>query len=204
MSTVVTREKGSLSTIKGVKSPCQDCTVLKGRITLEYTNGTIANPKTGVYLHHAVAMDLSGKKQHAMVCPGHMAKIPKGPAFFLGGAADTDTALYTTSDGQFKSGYYVKPKARMAMMAELMNYSPEQQTVYIVAEAEYFPSMPEGYLDSLAIPISVNDCLRTEFKVKTPLYSKASGDYNIGGDSYIVNMGMLLYLFMYGKNQLTR
>jgi hypothetical protein len=43
---------------------------------------------------------------------------------------------YTTPDGKFKSGYFVDNNKFM-MQAEMINYRPEEQTVYILADLEY-------------------------------------------------------------------
>jgi hypothetical protein len=42
-------------------SLCNDCTVLAGKMTVVFENGTRADIGGGVYLHHSVAIDISKK-----------------------------------------------------------------------------------------------------------------------------------------------
>lgn len=44
--------------------------------------------------------------------------------------------MYTTPDGKFPSGYYIKDN-RFLMQAEIVNYRREPQDVYIQIDMEY-------------------------------------------------------------------
>lgn len=72
---------------------CKNCTVLAGKTTVVYVNGTKADLNNGVYLHHAVAIDVT-KSTPSFVkgCGGIAASFSP----FLGGAVDGFTQLYTT------------------------------------------------------------------------------------------------------------
>jgi len=49
---------------------CSDCTVLAGKMQIVYENGTAAKIADGVYLHHAITIDLSKKLQGFVTsCP---------------------------------------------------------------------------------------------------------------------------------------
>src|ERR1700712_2938406 len=73
---------------------CTDCTVLAGRMEVAFENGTKADIKSGVYLHHAVAMDLS-KQVSGFVhsCPGSKKGnvILDNVGTFIGGAVVSNT-----------------------------------------------------------------------------------------------------------------
>ena len=43
---------------------------------------------------------------------------------------------YTTPDGKFNSGYFIDNNKFM-MQVEMINYRPEEQTVYVLADLEY-------------------------------------------------------------------
>jgi hypothetical protein len=185
----MTKEKGSLLQFEILAPICKDCIVLTGGVTLEYRDGSPANVSTGVYNHHVIVLDV-GKTQHMMVCPGSsVPRVPSSPALFLGGASGDTFQLFTTADGTFKTGYYISPTDNLAMMAEIMNYRAQKQEIYIVTEAEWIQGKPEGYLDTMTLPMSVGDCNQPEFMITQDRYSKSSGDWIVPADGYIMNIG---------------
>jgi hypothetical protein len=147
-------------------SLCKDCTVLSGKMTVVFENGTRADIGGGVYLHHSVAIDISKSiGGFVSACPlGENAMIndllKKGGAgginTFIGGAVvsalskqllciylldllqDEFTQFYTTPDGKFNSGYYIKDND-FALQAEIINYRSTEQSVYIQTDLEYLP-----------------------------------------------------------------
>jgi hypothetical protein len=56
---------------------------------------------------------------------------------------DDFTQLYTTPDGSFKSGYYIKDN-NFAMQAEMINYLPTEQKVYVQTDLEWVPGKVGG------------------------------------------------------------
>ena len=74
---------------------CTDCTVLAGKMQVVYENGTAAKTGDGVYLHHAITIDLS-KKMNGFVSSCSLTgsfsdmflKVggAKGVSTFIGGA----------------------------------------------------------------------------------------------------------------------
>jgi hypothetical protein len=57
---------------------CTDCTVLAGKMSVVFANGSRADIGSGVYLHHAIAVDLN-KKQEGFVtlCPPNVTAFGK-------------------------------------------------------------------------------------------------------------------------------
>jgi hypothetical protein len=53
---------------------------------------------------------------------------------------DEFTQYYTTPDGKFESGYFIKNND-FAMQAEMINYSKDEQSVYIQTDIEYLPGL---------------------------------------------------------------
>jgi hypothetical protein len=185
----MTKEKGSLLTLEPITSICTDCVTLTGGITLEHPDGSLANVSTGVYNHHVTVLNL-GKTQHMMVCPGaSVPRVPSAPALFLGGASDDTVQVFAPNNGSVKAGYYINPTDTLVMIAEVMNYQLQKQDIYIVAEAEWIQGKPQGYLDTVTLPISVGNCNKAEFMITQDRYNQSSGDWIVPADGYIITMG---------------
>ena len=67
--------------------PCRDCMIVSMQAGLEYTNGSIADADTGMWLHHTVFMNLNRKE----------AMCGRGQRFFASGNERTPIDL--TSHG---------------------------------------------------------------------------------------------------------
>jgi hypothetical protein len=112
---------------------CKDCTVLKGRASVNFEDGKEAGVEDGVYIHHAVVVDVS--KSPAPAIPG-CGGVGQSLSTFLGAGVDNFTQWYTTPDASFPAGYYVKDDS-FIMQAEFVNYKPTNQTVYVQLDYEY-------------------------------------------------------------------
>lgn len=82
-------------------------------------------------------------KGFATACPADSksplaGKQTGGVNVFIGGAVDNFTQMYTTPDGLFNSGYYIKQNQFM-MQAEMINYRTDEQVVYVETDIEYVP-----------------------------------------------------------------
>jgi hypothetical protein len=82
-------------------------------------------------------------KGFATACPANSAsplagKQSGGVSVFIGGAVDNFTQMYTTPDGKFDSGYYIKENNFM-MQAEMINYRKDDQVVFVETDIEYVP-----------------------------------------------------------------
>jgi len=187
---------GSLAFTHSIPSVCDnsDCMVLFGDTSLEFPNGSLASISTGVYNHHVLLWD-SGRHERPAICPGStiLDTVPKVPAIFIGGAADAATGglLYTSPDGNFKSGYYIQRDAKQGMSAEIMNYHQTASTVYVVVETEYMPGQPPGYLDVHNVVLSAMPCNKPIMDLPKPQYSTTSEDWIVPSDGYIVNISAL-------------
>ena len=162
-------DPNGFSIVKMIKKGalCNDCTVLAGKMTVVFENGTRADISGGVYLHHSIAIDLSKRLGgFVTICPpkdnaalNDMVKKggSGGANTIIGGAVvcpsiqllhltyhhsllqqDEFTQYYTTPDGKFNSGYYIKDN-NFALQAEIINYRSTEQSVYIQTDLEYLP-----------------------------------------------------------------
>jgi hypothetical protein len=123
-----------------------------------------------------------------MVCKTSLPIRGTGPKLVVGSAVDTDARIYTTPDGQFKSGNYMTKTPKLSLMAELINYKDEEQTVYVVMEIEAVQGPRDDYLDAVAVPLSAVPCIKALFVLSKPVEGFTGGPYKVSGDSYIVNM----------------
>jgi hypothetical protein len=179
--------KGAFSFATNLDPICSDCMVLRGGAVLEFANGTHASIADGIYNHHVITNNY-GKKEHSVTCPGSSVSIPKSAGLFIAAGNDHGDQLYTSEDGSFKSGYYIKPTDTFDMEGEFMNYNAAPQTIYVVIDFEYLPGKPEGYLDAHSLTLSVAPCNETAFKLPRPQYSKTSQGWTVPADGYIVNI----------------
>jgi hypothetical protein len=57
---------------------CTDCTVLAGKLTVVFENGTRADVSSGVYLHHAITIDLNKQPDgFVTMCPTNVTAFGK-------------------------------------------------------------------------------------------------------------------------------
>jgi hypothetical protein len=73
-------DPNGFSTIKLLSqgAMCTDCTVLAGKLTVVFENGTRADIKSGVYLHHAITVDLNKQQQgFVTMCPTNITAFGK-------------------------------------------------------------------------------------------------------------------------------
>lgn len=157
---------------------CKECTVLAAKLDAVFENGTRADIKSGVYLHHVVTFNMGQRRmptdfvnQWLDFCPGGgfaekmgtnvlgvATNINRGrsSSIFGFGSVDEFKQLYTTPDGKFDSGFYLHPKDEMLMAAELVNYRKEDVPIYIQVDFEWVP----GKVGKEAVTglSSVTDC----------------------------------------------
>jgi hypothetical protein len=88
----------------------------------------------GVYIHHAVTLDVSKPvKTYITGCGDAAGNLSP----FIGAGVDDFTQFYTTQDAKLPSGY-IKDDTFL-MQLELVNYKEVQQKVFIQIDLEYVP-----------------------------------------------------------------
>lgn len=137
---------------------CSDCTVLASQIDVVDEAGTRASIDSGVYLHHALAIDVATDRKvvstttndWTQFCEGFeimqsaMQSQIKNPqdtqiAVFSFGAVDEFKQFWTTKDGKFDSGYYLGANDKILLQAEMTNLSKGPKEVYLQFDVEYLP-----------------------------------------------------------------
>lgn len=152
---------------------------------LEFANGKVADVAEGIYNHHLTISQM-GKPSKNMICPGRGGggSVPMSP--LVGTASDASTQLYTSEDGEFASGFFSK-KGEMSMLNfQLINYKPQVQEVYVVAEVEYIPELRSNFLDATLANL-VPNCARLETFLEKNVQSFVSQDWVVPQDGYILN-----------------
>ncbi|KIW51082.1 hypothetical protein PV05_09834 [Exophiala xenobiotica] len=128
--------------------PCTQCVVTWMHMGLEYTNGTVANPDTGMWLHHGIMVNINRTDS---VC-GPRAY---GQRFFASG--NERTAVDFSAGGTFKAGYFLDAADAVALSVELMNMLdvPQQDVVLTIkyeivegAHIQNFLKVTPYWLDS--------------------------------------------------------
>jgi hypothetical protein len=109
---------------------CKDCTMLAGKTRVVSEAGKVLGIADGVYVHHAVVMDVSKPVKNYISGCGD---APGSLSPFMGAGVDDFTQYYTTPDGKYPSGYYIKDDTFL-MQLELVNYKEVPQKVYVQME----------------------------------------------------------------------
>jgi hypothetical protein len=94
--------------------------------------------------------------------------------------------LYTTDDGEFKSGFFHKKGEGAYLSYQLINYKNAVQEVYAIAEYEYIPELKKDFLDTTLANL-VPNCARLETRLEKNVQSFVSSDYIVPADGYILN-----------------
>jgi hypothetical protein len=135
-----------------IKGPCKNCTVLRNKILLVNENGEPLGVDRGIYQHHVNMLPTSmmrvNEPSFAETCPdidkqfypigGYSRPIGMdiiGHAF-ASQAVENFTLWWTPPDGSVQSGYY-HDGSPLVMGAEIVNYNPSPQKVYVALDLEY-------------------------------------------------------------------
>lgn len=182
-------DPNSVQLNKQLSGFCTNCTVLYGKSKLMYQDGSEASVLTGVYTHHVVMVDMSKNTMPFYLCQGQKGFLGTFPAAgFIVSGNDEAANYFTTPDGKFDSGYAIGAKPSVTMQAELINYKPTPQTIYITAEIEYVKGHPAEY-DSTVSLFSVTGCEFPDYHVAKdkPQYSLLSALVPMPVDGDIIN-----------------
>lgn len=95
-------DPNSIQLNKGMNGFCSNCTVLSGKASLMYADGTQAGVTTGVYIHHIVMIDSSKVSMPFYLCQGQKEFLGTFPAagFIVAGNDEADN-FFTTPDGKY-------------------------------------------------------------------------------------------------------
>ena len=167
---------------------CKNCTVLKGHVGIENMDGTPADPKTGVYIHHILTFDTSKKsKNFVSGCQGGLAgAVGMMGSKFIGSGEDNNNVAvwYTARDGSSPSGFHVGANDNFMANVDLVNYAAEKK-VYLTMELEYMKG--KTGMDATETLLSVTGCGVASIKLsQTGPTNTTSGKYTFTQDGEIL------------------
>jgi hypothetical protein len=145
----------------------------------------------GLYNHHIAFIDMSSLTPAVVSCGDGRAFATIPANVFMGGAADTLGNRYTTSDGQFKSGFYLGKNAGVILMVDVVNYNDQPKNIYVVSEIEYLPGKREGYMQSSVIDLDIGVCggksgLYLQAPKGQPKFAFQGKDFTVERDGYFL------------------
>lgn len=174
---------------------CSDCTVLYGKGTVHFEDGTRATAETGVYEHHVVVVDMMKSfngGQKFILCNPPESWLSMIPAVgFIVSGNDEAANYHTTPNGKFNSGYIINGTNKagvMGIQAELVNYRPEKQKIYLVMEYEWLKGQPESPADSSVSLFSVTGCKPPDYHPKDRVYNMTSDSFTMKKNGFLINM----------------
>jgi len=145
----ISMDPGGTTVLRRIKKGiCKDCSVLRGRVALTDKDGNTISIGSGVYLHHIGFL------------PGKIASSPQVVRSNCGGSSGSTrsymglpnmlfvqgienfTTWYTSPTGNLDSGFYANSDT-YSMIAEIVNYKSEKQSVYITVDYEFVPGKPK-------------------------------------------------------------
>lgn len=180
---------------------CKDCTILAARTGLELENGTKADTSNGVYLHHVLVSDVTKPG----VLPVSPCEIPRQPnaanaipdpferlsgirgSGFLGSGDDDGNShtSFTNPDAKYKSGYFIGKNDDFVIMADIVNITPQSQSVYIVLDLEW--ATGHNGVDATNMMFSVGGCRGRPIALNlTGVATTKSQEYAVLRDSDLI------------------
>jgi hypothetical protein len=112
----------------------------------------------GLYNHHAVFFSSShGLPSDLISCNGKLMVIPPVPTF-MGSAAEELQDYFADPKSTIDTGFYLPKGDKVVAQIDIVNYKDFDQNIWLLAEIEYLPGKPAGYLDSDKYTLSPATC----------------------------------------------
>ena len=104
--------------------------------------------------------------------------------------------IFTPKQGNVRSAFLTNKDDLFVLQAEIVNYNPSNQTVFLTLELEYLEKKPSDYLDASTIVLSANGCSNPAYMVPSTekKFNYTSLPFEITQDGYIINTSKSLAL----------
>jgi len=184
-----------LSIPKGTFCEGKPCTILTGKIGLQFENKTVPDPNAGIYIHHILAANTKKRIQPFVsgcdYTPERLATVQKPGmrgASFVGGSEDNyaEPVMYTTKDGSMEAGYWLSPEDGVGVTLDIVRNNKAIEQLYFTYELEWLPG--HVGVDSQGVLMSVSGCQLRRIKTSpTGPVPTTSNYFKFFGDGYLVN-----------------
>jgi hypothetical protein len=126
----------------------RDATIITSNSTWVLKDGQQANIHNGLFSHHLLVIDMSKRTPTVASCPNGK-PVQEQYSVISGSAEDKGGAFYSTSDGEFNSGYYIGKDDKVILQGDVVNYNNETQEVYHLFDIQYIEGRPPGSMEAV-------------------------------------------------------
>jgi hypothetical protein len=160
-----------------VPAPCTNCAITDIVPNLVFSDGTPASNETGAMLHHFV---LFNPERADATCPRGLFGFQLGERVFASGNE--------RSHAHFPRGYgYPNTSQNWRLIADLMNFEHEPQTVFIEAVVRYRP-LSARIKPLTPLWFDIDNCRDSEYRIPSG-YSDTHWDWTSTREGYVVGIG---------------
>jgi hypothetical protein len=178
--------------------------ILASRVSLSFQNGTSADYGSGLYVHHVLLADISKPSAPFALCPNRgrednvkdwlygnlVDNIGAGLIQVGNDALGTPNVYFSASDkATFKSAFLTGKNDLFGLQAEIVNYNPANETVFLDLEVEYLEKQPADWLDASTMVLSATGCKDPGYRPpqKELIYTHVSEKVDVQNNGYVVN-----------------
>jgi hypothetical protein len=154
-------DTSSSMTVARVTGMCTNCTIIQGSTYIADESGRRLTMEDGAYLHHILMM--SSKLTPPFYSCETWNPLQKLSLFatfpvLISAGVEQPDFFFTTADGKFNSGSYVRPNDEVGIEAEAINYNKEHKKWHIAMDYEYVEGKPVGLQDVSAAFFNAAGC----------------------------------------------
>jgi len=170
-----------------------DISVLRASTKIKFEDGKDVSVADGIYNHHTAFTSMTKKMPKPWECASTSeAKEALADASTVTAVAEEGgISNYAGIDGTFNSGYYVEKDPKILYSGELINYTNQTKTVYIVTDFDYVEGRPAGRMDTGIVVLSVTQCTPGSTPMLRPppgqnKYNYQSNVFKVTQDGYLL------------------
>lgn len=193
-----------IRTLKGIPN---NAALLSGRLDTVFEDGSKADITKGIYIHHLLVADVGKTSAPFALCPGghnqkafvpwlssHIIESIGAGLIQAGNDQVASPTIYASPNGPMKSAFLTGWDDTFLLEAEIVNYNPENTTIYLALETEFLPEAPDDYLDASTLIFSATGCNSPGYKPpgNNPIYNFTSDLFDMNRDGFLLNMRMYM------------
>ena len=132
-----------------------DITIVNGRMSIGYDDGSLIGNVNGVYNHHAFFLDISKGLKSNVKCKDASISIPALNSI-TGSAADSGAAPKISAKPV--TGNFIEKGHKVLLTGDLVNYNNETKEVYMSTDLHYLEGKGIGLLETTVHLLTVGMC----------------------------------------------